>query len=156
MSTINGQEYQHATLTVRDVVAGFQFTSFKKLSFKSTGEKKPVMDSQGQVVGFTFDNQKLEGSISMRRSEWETFCDQLLKQNQGLGIGQVQENWAITYGNKLSNLRTRNLLGVMFQADPFDSEDNQEALVVEIPLFLTGITDKNGVPFVIYPLQPQP
>ncbi len=156
MSVINGQEFQHATITVRDVVAGFQFTKFKKLSFKSTAEKKPVMDSQGQVIGFTFDNQKLDASISMLRSEWELFCDQLLAQNPGLGVGQVQENLAITFGNKISALRTYNLLGVMFQSDGFDSQDSQEALVVEIPLFLTGITNKDGKPFIVYPLQPAP
>jgi hypothetical protein len=151
MSTINGQEYQHSLIKL-NVLAGapIRLKTFSKLAFSCTGEKKAVQDSQGQVIGWTIDAEKFDGSISLLRSEWLTLKTTLLTQNPGLGILQVRNDWDITYGNSFVTFQTARLTGVMFNKDTFDSENNQEALNVEIPLFIMGSTDENGLPPIVY------
>jgi len=151
MSTINGQEYQHALIKL-NVLAGapIRLKTFSKLNFKCTGEKKPVQDAQGQVIGWTLDGQKFEGSITMLRSEWLSLKTTVLSQNPNLGILQVRNDWDVTYGNSFVTFQTARLTGVMFNVDTFDSENNQEALAVDIPLFIMGSTDENGLPPIVY------
>jgi hypothetical protein len=38
----------------------------------------------------------------------------------------------------------------MFQKDPFDSENNQDPLYADIPLFILGVTDEFGNAPVTY------
>lgn len=151
MPSINGQEYQHGLVKV-NILGGapLRIKTFSKINWKATAEKKPVADAQGQVIGWTLDNQKFEGGITMLRSEWLSTKQTLLQQNQGLGILQVRNDWDITYGNSFMTYQTARLVGVMFQADTFDSESNQDALMVEIPLFIMGSYDENGLPPVVY------
>jgi hypothetical protein len=153
MPTIQGREYQHATIKVFDSDSSFAFTKFKKLSVKVKAEKKPVKDSQGQIIDSTIGEMEIEASISMLWSEWQSYKDQVLSMNPGLGIGQVRVNWNLAFGNSPASLRTLNLIGVEVNEDPMDSDDGQEALVVEIPLNVIRVLDDKGRSFIEYEIR---
>lgn len=160
--SINGQEFQHALVDVQAVgntVAPYQFSKFKSMKYEDGAEKKPVMDHKGQQVSYTIDNQKTDGSVSMLLSEWFKFRDLFLRPlatataaqvQQPIGIGQVAFDLTIQYGQTLATLKKDRLLGVMVQKEPKESSDNQEALVIEVPLFILTITDDQGNSFIRY------
>jgi hypothetical protein len=156
MPNINGQEYQHGNISF-SISGGpnppIAIATFKKISYKVTAEKKGVADSMGQPRGYTIDNQKIDASISMLQSEWWAVKDNLLLQNPGLGIGQIACDAMVTFGNSLAPgmQKSEKLIGLMFNEDPRDSQDNQEVLVVELPLFVLDVIDANGRKFIEYP-----
>jgi hypothetical protein len=157
---VNGQEYQHALMDLQATGTGapYRFSRFKAVKYEDSAEKKPVNDHQGQQVAYTIDNQKTNGSVTMLLSEWFKFRAFLRAQAAALsaqlqrpvGIGQVTFDMTVQFGQTLQTLQTDRLLGAMVQKEPRDSQDNQEALVVEIPLFILQITDKDGNTFVRY------
>lgn len=159
MPSINGNDYQHSNvgLSAQGIGVFYAFTKFEKLSYEDGAEKKPTVDWQGQVDGYTIDGQKLSGQISMRLTEWFKF-KQALVSSRGftLGVGQIPFDMTVSYGPTLSTLRADFLTGVMVQKEPKSSEKNQEALVVEIPLFLMGIKADDQSRFIQYPLLIQP
>lgn len=164
MTGINGREYQHALIqlsALSDLASPLSFGTFKKLSYKVSNDKKPVMNSQGQIIGYTIDNQKIDASVSMLLSEWRQSVRPWLLQvggaqskvgqvDTGLGVGQVAVDFSVFYGNSPFNYMQDRLSGVMFNSDPVDSQDNQESLVVEIPLFVMAVTFDDGNQFVNY------
>lgn len=154
MPSVNGQDYQHALLKI-SLLAGapIRCKTFRKMMFAATSEKKPVNDSTGVPILWTQGELKYEGSITMLRSEWLPIKTAILAQNQQpvpLGILQCKLDWDLTYGNAFVTYQTVKLSGVMFNKDGFESEDNQDPLLVELPLFILGHTDENGLAPVIY------
>jgi hypothetical protein len=146
--SINGQDFQHGQITASvDTGASVPFTlnSFSALSHKVTAKKNPVRDSQGNIRGFTIGMKETEGQLSLLQSEWvltrRLILQALPTLPSGLqaGILTVQFNLNITYGNSLSNLFSDQLLGVMFDADAFDSKDDQNAITKDVPLFITDM-----------------
>jgi hypothetical protein len=139
MSTINGRDFQHATIDLVIANENIQIVTFKKLNYKVSYEKKPVMDARGNIIGFTTGEKKIDASMSMLLSEWLVIRDQLLQQNPGAGILQIAFDLAPTYGNSLSNLHQDELIGCMFQDEGRESQDNQDVLVVDLPLFVLDV-----------------
>ncbi len=152
--SVNGQELQHALVTLQATRSGapFSFAKFKSVKYKTGASKDPVTDSQGQQVSYTIKAQKIEGSISMLLSEWFRFRQWLRTEaaaiqaqvQQPIGILQVEFDLTVQYGATIATLQKDQLKGAMIQEEPRDSSDNQEALVVEIPLFILQITDDKG------------
>lgn len=152
MPTVQGQEFQHGTIDLKLSAAGgspIASVTFTKISGKNAAPKKPVPDSQGQVKSFTIDNQVLTASVSMLFSEWRYIRSQMIQQNPQLGILQIVMDWTITFGNQLSNLKTDIWNGVMFQEDPFDSQNDQNVLAVDLPLFVQSMKP-DGIASMIY------
>lgn len=161
---INGQELQHALVDLRMATAAgtdgggggapIQVSTFSALSYSVEVKKHAERNDQGQIVRHVFDEQTIEASVEMLRSEWLTLRAQLLAGNPGLGILQVRMDWTVSYGASISNLTTDRLLGVMFERDPFESTSDQAALVVTIPLFVTDVLyntgNGNGTPAMVY------
>lgn len=153
MPLVNGREYQHATIRMQakgPVGAPFEFTKFRATSYKGRAEKQPTKDSRGKIDGYTIMPSENEGSIRTRFSEWQAFKRWAAQNFPELGIGEIEFDFSITYGNSLAKLVTEKLSMVMIQEDPRSSEDNQEMLEVEIPLFVGSIEDNNGKGFVNY------
>jgi len=158
--TIGGQEYQHAIVNLQSGATGapYSFQKFKAVKYENGAEKKAVNDHQGQQVAYTIGAQKTDGSVSMLLSEWFNWrtwlrlqaAQQAAQQNRPVGIGQVAFSMTVQYGATLQTLKKDILSGVMVQKEPRDSSDNQDVLVVEIPLFILDIADENGVRFVAY------
>lgn len=151
--TINGQEYQHATIDLQiAALLGVAFSpdDFTAISYETGAEKKPYNAGTGKVVSYTIDNQKTEGSITMLKSSWLALKKKLKTSNPGLGIGQIEMTWLVTFGNSLSTLKTETLLTVMFQKDPTKSTSDQAALMVEVPLFIGDVLDEDGASFINY------
>lgn len=160
--TIGGQEYQHALIDLQSSAGGkpFQHDRFKSLSYEDGAEKSPVYDSQGRIIAYVVKPQKTDGAVTMLMSEWWTWEDWLRQEADKLtaanplrqyGIGQVVFALTVQYGATLDTLRTDIIEGCMVQAAPKKSDDNQEALVVEVKLFLTGVKDaKTNRRFMAY------
>lgn len=159
--SIGGQDYQHALIDLQAVATGapYSFARFKSIKYKASAKKKPVTDSQGQQVSYTIDKQETDGSVQMLLAEWWKWRDwlrlqaqQASAQNAGrkVGIGQVAFDVTIKYGATLATYKTDKLLGAMVQEEPRDSSDNQEVLMVEIPLFILDIQDDANNRFVEY------
>ena len=158
MATINGSDYQHAFIDLQVGALGspIKVVTFTAISYKVTVAKKPVMDSQGQIISYTFDNQSIDASVSMLRSEWVKLRDQLQQQFKGqgtggsdLGILQVAADMAVSYGNSVATYQTDTLIGAMFNEDAFDSKNDQSALEISLPLFVKRLL-LNGVPAMTY------
>ncbi len=158
MPTIRGQEYQHALIDLQASGTGsnYSFNRFKDVSYEDGAEKKPVMDSQGQIIGYTVDPQKTDGSLSMLLSQWREFKQWLLLQGIGqgpegtnLGVGQIPFDLTIQYGNTPQMRMSDRLSGAMVQKEPRKSSDDQNALVVEIPLFVPVVL-LDGSSFINY------
>src|SRR3954470_22902736 len=109
-STLNGQEYQHATcdFQVGGATSGvtFALTTFSKFNYKVAAKKKAVYDSQGKIIGYTVDKSETEGSVSMLLSEWKALKEQLAQQYPDLGVGQIEMEASVTYGNNIAKLMT--------------------------------------------------
>lgn len=158
--SVNGQAYQHALIDLQAVVTGapFYFSKFKSLKYEDGAEKSPVHDSQGQQVQYVIKEQKTDGSMSMLLSEWYDFREFLREQTVALsaqlgrpvGIGQVEFELTVQYGQTALTKKVDRLLGAMVQREPRDSNDNQDALIVEIPLFILAITDNLNNSFIQY------
>jgi hypothetical protein len=165
VSTYNGQEYQHALIDLRmaSVVAGalgmpINSVTFKSLSAKVEAPKIPVHDSQGQIIAWTIDKMKTNGSITLLRSEYLSIRAQMVQQNQASGVNgaplgplQIRMNWTLSYGSSPTNFVTDVWRGVMFNEEGFDSKDDQAALDITIPLFFMAATFNNVSPVIYRP-----
>jgi hypothetical protein len=156
--TYDGQEYQHALIDVQmnlPGIAPIKSVTFSKLSGKLSAEKKPVYDSQGNIVSYTIDNKKVDPSITILLSEWRRIRYQMV--NAGLlfvpqkGPLQIAMDWTITIGNSVLNYRTDIWKGVMFQGDPLDSSNDQNAIYAEMPLFVRDILPDGQASMVYRP-----
>jgi len=148
MPSINGQDFQHAQIQLSldtGQSAPFTINSFSALSYKVTGKKIPVRDSQGNIRGFTVGQKETQGQLSLLQSEWVLDRRLILAAIPTLpnglpaGILTVQFNFNVTYGNALNNLFSDQLIGVMFDEDAFDSKDDQNAISKDVPLFITDM-----------------
>jgi hypothetical protein len=146
-TTINGQEYQHATcdFQIGGATSGLtlSLTTFSKFNYKVGAEKKPVLDSQGQIIGYTIDPSKTEGALALLLSEWKSIREQLAQLYPDIGIGQIELEASVTYGNNIAKLMT-DKVQFMFQEEARTSENNQDALMVEHPLFVRGVQFHGG------------
>lgn len=151
MATINGREFQHATikLSAGGAFGSFDFKGFTKLDYEVGAEKKPVNRADGKTDGYTIDNEKNSGSLGMRLSEWLRFKEQVQQSYPDQGIGEIEFDFTVTYGNSLSALKTDKLRGVMFQKESRTSQANQEVHVIEIPLFILEVEPHGGA-FIRY------
>lgn len=148
MSTVNGQEFQHASLRTNVLTpdgAPFAIDTLKKIMLKAQADKEAVYNSQGIPRGFVIKPLKYDSSWTLLRSEWLLLKSNLLQQYPGLGILQVQMDLDLTYGNSLAALQTIKAGGIMFNSDGLESEDNQDPWYIEIPLFVLWSTDENGI-----------
>lgn len=154
-NTVNGNEYQHSNVGFDLSLdggdgAGASFTvkTFKKIAYKFTAKKKATNNAEGDIDGYTMDKLESSGSISMRLSEWKALKKWLRDQTTEKGILQVEFLVTVTYGHKLDDLMTDSFT-MMFDEEPRDSQDNQDVLVVDIPIFCYKPQLHDGNP-VIY------
>jgi hypothetical protein len=102
--------------------------------------------------------EETEGSITTLQSEWLRFRAWLLQEANALagqmqvpiGIGQVELEFSVTYGQTLATLAKDVLATVMVQGEARDSSDNQDPLNTEIELFILNIHDGQYNYFVEY------
>ena len=155
--TYGGQEYQHALIDVQlnlPGIAPIKAVTFTKLTGKLSVPKKPVNNSQGDLINYTIDNKKIDNAaMTLLLSEWRRIRAQLQQtgatQVPQLGPLQIAMDWTITFGNSILNYRTDVWKGVMFQDDPLDSSNNQDALYCDMPLFVRDIIP-DGSPSMVY------
>jgi hypothetical protein len=155
---VNGQFYQHALIDLSSQAragAPFMHRLFSALSFSDEGEKEAVLDSRGEIVGYVIKPRKTDGKVKMKLVEWDRWRDYLYQQaallsaqlNRPMGPGQVELTMTVSVGVTLAASRTRRVR-VMVQKEDFDSSDDQNALEIEIPLFVMDVTDEQGRRFV--------
>ena len=140
---INGRTYQHSTVSARAVgVPGldFKFRNFADLKYEDGAKKKPFNRADGKRVGYTIDKQEITASIKVLMAEWIAFSRALRNGAPGLGIGQIEWDFAIVHGNSLLTLVTDELNGVLIDKDARESSDNQDTLYVSTDLFVTEVT----------------
>lgn len=156
LSKVNGQSYQHATLAPVALSDGgrLPLSAFKSIKYADGAKKKAVHDSQGRRTGgWTLQQQdEAEFKLSLLMDEWVKFKKFMAIAYPTLGIGQIVMDWNVSYGNTPGTQITDQLYGVMFQNDPRDSSDSQDALYCELDLFVGGeiIDGATGKSFVIY------
>jgi hypothetical protein len=93
-----------------------------------------------------------EPVVEILMTEWVAIKKYLALAYPTIGIGQIVMDWNVSYGNTPTTLVTDVLQGVMFQNDPRDSSDSQDALYVKLDLTITGqiIDGATGKPFIVY------
>jgi len=150
MQQVNGQEYQHALVDVDVALSGGAsaafpggLTTFQKISYEDGAPKNAVKNKQGQNIGFTIKDQETSGSVSMLLSEWFRLKEWIVAQRPTLGIGQIKFDLTVQYGNSLTTIKT-DKIEVMFDKEPKSSENNQDALMIEIPLFVFKVIPHGG------------
>lgn len=80
----------------------------------------------------------------MRRTEFLSLKRWLRAQDPGKGIGQMLLSMDVRYSSSIADLDGSDLVYFMFDEEPFNSEDNQEAHMVELPLFLMDVDPEEG------------
>lgn len=161
MPFVNGQSYQHALIDLRAAGTGgeAQFTTFRSIDFSSGADKEGVADYQGQQISYTVKPMKTSGKFSLLQDEYgDMFYKWLLQQaaqlsttmQRPMGIGQVRFDMTVTFGALLTAMMTRRLKGCLLNQEAFSSKDDQAALVMEFPLFITRIEDQDGKAFMEY------
>jgi len=163
MPSINGRELQHALVNLQATCAvtgapAFTFKFFKALKYKNGAKKEPVRNKQGQMVSYVIKEEETDASLTTLLSEWFSFRDWLRQQaaiiasqvQAPIGIGQVEFELTVTYGQVLAKLKTDRLLTAMVQEEGRDSSDNQDPLAAEIPLFTLTISDDQNNHFIEY------
>ncbi len=153
MTEINGQNYQHATVKVVATATGgtFPLKTFSKVNYTYKAPKKRTNDAEGKTDGFTIDKEDIDASISMKLSEWIRFRAFLIANANGLGALQAQFDLPVSFGITIAALKTDTLRGVMINEEPRTSEDGQEVLMVDIPLFVMKVDFADG-PALVYEL----
>ena len=153
--TLNGQELQHANTDVQLVgpVSTLQLLTHTKINYRDGAKKEPTKDAKGQIDGFTIKDQETEGSMTVRKSEWTRIKQWAFQQyTDGRGVGQMQFILSCTFGTTANPamLKTEKV-PIMFQEDPTNSESNQDALMAELSLFVSGSIEREGEqPFIVY------
>jgi hypothetical protein len=151
MTEVNGQQYQHATTKAVAVGKGgtFKAKTLKKIAYNTKAPKERTNDGQGQTDGFTIKKEEIDSSMSMKQSEWYRFRKWLLDANPGKGVLQCQFDLSVSFGNAVNALKTDTCRGVMIQEEPRTSEDNQDVLMVDLPLFVFHVDYADG-PAIVY------
>ena len=157
MPSIQGRELQHALVRLSASCSAsrapdFEFRYFKSLKYKSGAKKEAVRDKSGQQVAYVIKQEETEGSLTTLLTEWFRFRTWLRQQafflqsqmQAPMGIGQVEFELTITYGQTIATLATDRLASAMVQEDGRDSSDNQDPLNAEIPLFILAINDRDS------------
>jgi hypothetical protein len=163
MPSINGRELQHALVNLQATCAAtgapnFTFKFFKDLSYKNAAKKEAVRNKQGQQVSYVIKPEETDSTMTTLLSEWFRFRDWLRQQaaiiagqlQAPVGIGQVEFELTVTYGQVISALRTDRLVTAMVQEESRKSSDNQDPLATEIPLFVLTISDDQNNHFIEY------
>lgn len=163
MPSINGRELQHALVNLQATCAAtgapaFTFKFFKELNYKNGAKKEAVRNKQGKQVSYVIKQEETDGTATTLLSEWFRFRTWLRQQaaiiatqvQQPCGIGQVEFELTVTYGQVISELKTDRLVTAMVQEEGRKSSDNQDPLATEIPLFILGITDDQNNHFIEY------
>jgi hypothetical protein len=134
----NGRNYQHGTMDVRVLSTGdeFAFKTIKKFMCKVKAEKKGSNASSGEQDSYTIDNEKTEASMTVERREWFDFIDWCNQQFPDVGVGEIELDASISYGNTPTKLRQDTCDCLMFNEVGIDSENNQDAHTIELPLFV--------------------
>ena len=157
-ASVNGQFYQHALIDLSSVAeqgTPFQHRLFSSLKFSDEGMKEAVLDARGEIVGYVVRPRKTDGSISMKMKEWDLWRDWLYQQasqisaqlQRNVGPGQVEFTMTVKVGATPATSRERRVRA-MVQKEDFDSSDNQDAINVEVPLFILDISDTQDRRFV--------
>ena len=151
-SGVNGQEFQLATLQTDalDGGASFRFTTIKSIDYKASAEKKGTNASDGSVDGFTVDNEKHDGTMTVKFSEWQRFKKWAAARHPGLGICQISFDYTFTYGNNVRKLVRERIIGLSFNEDPRKASDDQGVLDVPLPFFFMKVFDDNGNEIINY------
>jgi hypothetical protein len=155
---VNGQAYQHALIDLSSSArqgVPFLHRKFKSLKFSDEGMKEPVYDAHGEQIQYVIKPRKTDGSITMLLDEWDLWRDWLYQQaalltaqlQRPIGPGQVEFTMTVSVGVTLAASRTRRVRA-MVQKEDFDSDDGQDPLKAEIPLYVIDITDEFGRRFV--------
>lgn len=157
-ASVNGQALQHALIDLASLAptgVPFMHRQFSAISFSDSGEKEAVYDSRGEIVGYVIKPRKTDGKVKMKQGEWNLWRDWFMTQASLLsaqlarpcGPGQVEVTMTLSCGVTLATQMTRRIR-CMIQQEAFDSTDDQNALEVEVPLFVMDITDELGRRFV--------
>lgn len=155
---VNGQAMQHALIDLASsarVGAPFLHRQFSAISFSDAGEKEAVYDSRGAIVAYVIKPRKTDGKTKLKQGEWNLWRDWFMTQaallatqlQRPMGPGQVEITMTLSCGVTLASSMTRRIR-CMIQQEAFDSTDDQNALEVEVPLFVIDITDELGRRFV--------
>lgn len=153
MAKVNGREWQHSNCRIdfsADGVAPFRSLSFSAIEYLDRAVKEAVKNADGKIVGYIIKDQETQGSVSMRLSEYEKLKAHILAANPDLGLGQVEMNMSVTYGDKLATTSTDKLSMVLFNEEAKKSEKDGPELMITIPLFIGGIKDQNNRSFIKY------
>jgi hypothetical protein len=117
-----------------------------------------VRNKQGQQVSYVIKPEETDGSLATLLSEWFRFRTWLRQQaailagqlQQPVGIGQVEFEYTVTYGQTIASLQTDRLATAMVQEEGRKSSDNQDPLATDIPLFILTISDDQNNHFIEY------
>lgn len=163
MPSINGRELQHALVNLQATCAAtgapnFTFKFFKDLNYKNSGKKEAVRNKNGQQKTYIIKPEETDAGLTTLLSEWFRFRAWLRQQaaiiatqlQAPCGIGQVEFEFTVTYGQVIANLQTDRLLTAMVQEEGRKSSDSQDALTAEVPLFVVTITDDQNNHFIEY------
>lgn len=163
MPSINGRELQHALVSLQATCAAtgapnFTFKFFKSVNYKNAGKKEAVRNKQGQQTTYVIKPEETDAGTTTLLSEWFRFRDWLRQQASIIatqlqapcGIGQVEFELTVTYGQVIASLQTDRLVTAMVQEEGRKSDDNQNALECEIPLFVLTISDDKNNHFIEY------
>ena len=147
MPGIDGREYQLATMEVDFVgaVSTFTFESFRDIQYKIAAPKEAVKDHRGKNRGYTVKDEDTTGpSMRCLQSEWKEFKVWAAAQPNAKPVGLMEFSARISYGNDPSNLMEDTLDGVMFQEEGRKAGADQQALEVELPLFILHVHPHGG------------
>jgi hypothetical protein len=159
-ASVGGRELQHSLVTLQATCnatgSTFTFTLFQNVELEDGAEKKPTHDKNGKQYAYTIDKQKTDAKITTKQSEWYRFRTWLRQQAQAIsaqiqqtiGIGQVEFDLTVTFGNTVQTRQTDRLGSAMIQKEAKKSSDNQDPLSMDIPLFVLEVADENSNHFV--------
>lgn len=155
MPGINGHEYQLATsdfTVVGDAGFSFTFETLRNMTYKVDVPKEAVKDSKGRNRGYVIKDEDTTGpSIRVLQSEWRSFKEAVQLHYGGTkGVGQLVFNSTVTYGDAEDNYMTDKLEHVMFQGEGRTAGNDQNALEIELALFILHVHPHGG-DFVVYP-----
>jgi hypothetical protein len=146
-NTVNGAEYQHANVGLELAISGDtkEVKTFKDISYEFSAETKATNNAEGDIDGWTMDNLKTTGAITMRLSEWFEIKKWAAEQVPELGILQIEFRVTVTFGPRLDNLK-KDAFTMKFQKEMRKSTDNQDVLVNDIPIFIYDPDLQDGNP----------
>lgn len=147
MASINGREYQMAT-TVWTVVAGnsqYELTSVRSFDYKVAAPKEPVRSKKGEQIAYTIKDEDTSGSkVRLLQSEFRDFVSWIATNFPNTGICEVAFDVSVLYGNTPAVYKQDRLDNVMIDELAFSASNDQNALEVEVPLFVLKVHPADG------------